>query len=362
MSALRPAQIVCLIPCAGAGTRLRPLTLSRCKQLLPVCNRPVIDHVLGAVSEAGLREIVVIVNPEEPDLREYVGEGARWGLRVQWAVQDEPRGIADAVLKAEDQVAGRPFIVYLADNLFGGGIVEFVTRFAGVYPAGLLRLKEVDDPRQYGVAVVRDGVVESLVEKPPQPPSRLAITGLYGLGPSFFEAARRAGPSARGELEITDALVELIRGEAGIRAEPWDGEWEDTGHPAALLHANETLLAEVTPGAEGAVIRAGSVVAGRVRIGEGTVVEESRLQGPAIIGRGCRIVRSEIGPNVSVGDGAVIEDSRVRDSILDIESVVRDRSGGLVASIVGHRAQVVGAGDEPVSVIVGDGASLEVGY
>jgi len=355
---LNPTDIVCLIPCAGAATRLRPLTLSRCKQLLPLCNKPLVDHVLEAVSEAGIREVALIRSPEASDLEAHVGPGDRWGLHVAWFVQEQARGIADALRQAEAYVAGRPVLVYLGDNLFGGGLGPFVERFVRACPEGLLRVRAVDDARPFGVAVVEGDRVTMLVEKPPDPPSNLAITGLYGLPPSLFDAIRRTRPSRRGELEITDAIAELIRSGVCVRAETWDGFWEDAGDPGALLRADRALLAGITPGTSGAVISGNSVLDGRVQVGAGTRVEDTRVIGPAIIGQGCRLVRSEVGPHVSVGDGTVIEGSRVRESVLDREAIIRDQASGVEGSILGQGARVLGERRQPVRAVLGDAACL----
>jgi glucose-1-phosphate thymidylyltransferase len=356
MTTLTAAAMACVIPCAGEGVRLRPLTLHRSKQLLPVCNRPVVDHVLSAVSEAGLRSAALIVSPDPAGLRDYVGDGSRWGLRVQWIVQPQPRGIAHAVLLAEEYAAGRPLIVYLGDNLFSDGIAAFVRRFAEVHPSGLLRLRRVEDPRRYGVAMVEDGRVQRVVEKPAEPPSDLAITGLYGLPSEFFEAIRRTKPSARGELEITDAISGFMATPPGVRAELWDGFWADTGETQSLLRANRALLETVGPGTGGADIRT-SAVTGRVAVGAGTLVDEgSEVIGPVAIGRCCRVIGSQIGPYVALGDGAVVEGSRVRESVLDAGAAVRGQRAWLEQSILGLRAEVVGRGEDgpPVTLVLGD--------
>jgi len=356
---LNPADIVCLIPCAGTARRLRPLTLLRCKQLLPLCNRPLVDHILEAVSEAGIREAALIRGPGADDLETHVGSGERWGLHVEWFVQEQPKGIADAIRQAEAYVGGRPLLVYLGDNLFGGGIAPFVERFVRGHPEGLLRVRAVDDPRPFGVAVVEGDRVTTLVEKPPDPPSNLAITGLYGLPSSLFDAIRRTRPSRRGELEITDAIAELIRPGVCVRAETWDGFWEDAGDPGALLRANRALLGDIVPGAWGAVVTGSSVLDGLVQVGEGTRVEDTRIIGPATIGRGCRLMQSEVGPYASVGDAAVIEGSRVRESMVDCEAIVRDQTLGVERSILGRGARVLGEAHQPVRAVLGDGACLQ---
>ncbi len=361
MAKIEPGDIVCLVLCAGEGTRMRPLTYTRPKQLLPLCNVPVIDHILSAVSEAGLREIGMVTGPDPRGLRSHVGDGRRWGLDVAWLVQETPKGIGDAVLVAESYVDGRPFIVYLGDALYEGGIAGFVQQFAEILPASLVRLMPVEEPQHYGVAVVEHPFITELEEKPKRPRTNLAITGLYAFPPQFFDAIRRTPPSDRGELEITDSIASFLDNPAGVQAEIWEGGWADAGQHHTFLEANRQVLDWAEELVNAGVMQ-DSVLQGRVGAGAGTIITGSRLDGPVLLGEGCRIVNSCIGPYVSVGDRSVIENSNVRNTVIDAETVVVDLQRGLEGSIVGVRSKLIGdgRGGAPVRQLVGDDSELRL--
>lgn len=361
MASIQPHDIVCLVLCAGEGTRLRPLTYTRPKQLLPLCNVPVIDHILSAVKEAGIRHVGMVVGPDARGLRAYVGDAGKWGLHAEWLVQEQARGIGDAVLVAESYVGGRPFVVYLGDALYEGGIGAFVRQFAGIFPTSLLRLTPVEDPRQYGIAIIEDGVIKELEEKPAEPRTNLAITGLYAFPCDFFHAIRKTSPSARGELEITDSIANFLDNPAGVQPEVWEGEWADAGQPHSFLEANR-LVFDWRGDLENAAAVDGSSLAGNVGAGEGTIIRGSRVEGPVLLGRECRVTDSQIGPYVSVGDRAVIEGSVVRNTVIDADAVVSSLPCGLEDSIVGRggRAAGTGAAGPAVSRLIGDNAEERI--
>lgn len=355
MTELYPHDIVCLVLCAGKGTRMYPLTYTRPKQLLPLCNVPVIDYILPAVRDAGIRHVGMVVSPDSQRLRDHVRTGQQWDLDIQWIVQEEPRGIGHATLVAEPFVNGRPFVVYLGDALYEGGIRGFVHRFAQVLPAALLRLAPVPEPTHYGVAVVEDGLVKELEEKPERPKSDLAITGLYAFPPEFFQALRRIPPSARGELELTDAMADFLNHSRRVEPEVWDGEWVDAGHPGSFLEATRVMLGWRGDLANAAAID-DSTIDGNVGAGEGTEISRSRIHGPVLLGRSCRIADSDIGPNVCIGDRAVVENSLVRDTVIDADTLISDVRCGLETSIIGRDSKVIGTGGtgQPLSKLVAD--------
>jgi len=344
--------------CAGEGTRLRPLTFTRPKHLMPVAGRPVLDHVLSSLAAAGISETVFVVGTHAPVLREFIGDGSRWGMPASFAIQPEPRGLADAVRSAREHVEGQRFIVYLGDDLLGDGVSEFVSDFAGSDVHASLIVKSVGDPRQFGVVVVEEGQVVRLVEKPQDPPSDLAIVGIYGFGPEIFEAIERTKPSARGELEITDAMEALLEGGGRVECHITEGFWADAGSPQLLLAANEFFVERGGRTIEGRVT--GCAVEGAVQVCEGARVSSSRLIGPCLIGPGALVSDSVLGPNVSVGAGCEISGARIDRSILDEGCVIMGLTRGITQSLLGRevRISLPGTGGGPLALMLADNTQM----
>lgn len=340
--------------CAGEGTRLRPLTFARPKHLLPAAGRPVLDHVLCALAEAGVTEAVFVVAPHAPALRQFIGDGSRWGMSVQFAVQDVPRGLADAVWAARAHVAGERFLVYLGDTLLSGGVSEFVASFAASEAQASLIVRPVEDPRPFGVVVVEGGRVQRLVEKPADPPSNLCIVGVYGFGPEIFDSIQRITPSARGELEITDAIHDLLMRGGRVECHVTDSFWADAGSAEALLGANAHYIAQLGTRVEGEVVNC--QLLGPVQVQPGAVVRDSVLHGPCLICAQAVVEESTLGPNVSVGAGSTVRRSRLVRAILSEQCVVEDAPAGLVDTVLGERVRVAGltGAAGPISVVVGD--------
>ena len=329
-----------VVLCGGEGTRLRPFTYTQAKHLLPVAGRPVVEHALKAVREAGIRDVAIVVSPSvEAQFRERFGDGSRIGLRVAYVVQPEAKGLAHAVLCAEEFVGDEAFLVYLGDNLLQGGVSGVVDLFRSQGPAAVVTLRQVEDPRRFGVAVIENGQLVRLVEKPKDPPSDLAIVGAYAFTPLLFQAAREVKPSFRGELELTDCLQWLV--DRGHRVLPYrvEGWWQDVGRPADLLVANRLLLGQVERRVGGEVDRA-STIDGPVVVERGARVLGSRLIGPAVIGEEAVIERSTVGPNVAVGPRAEVRDAEVTDSILMDGARVEDVT--VQESVIGREAAVRG--------------------
>src|SRR5918998_3795494 len=305
-----------LILSGGRGTRLRPITYTSAKQLVPVANKPVLFYGIEAMAAAGIREIGIIIAPETGDeVRAAVGDGSRFGVTVTYLVQDEPLGLAHAVLTAEPFLDGAPFVMYLGDNLLQDGIVELVDAFRAGEPDALILLTPVPDPQNYGVAELgADGQVVRLSEKPPEPASDLALVGVYMFTPEVHAAAKAIEPSGRGELEITDAIQWLVDG--GKRVEPHvvQGWWKDTGRLDDMLEANRLILETIERSVEGELVEA--QVDGRVIIEPGARLERTTVRGPAIIGAGARLTDCYIGPYTAVGSDCVIERAEVEHSIL----------------------------------------------
>jgi glucose-1-phosphate thymidylyltransferase len=350
-----------VILAGGSGTRLRPLTSTIAKQLLPVGNRPILFYVVDRMVDAGITDIAIVVSPETgAAIRALVGDGNLWGARVQYVVQDRPGGIAHAVLSARDFVGSDPFCVFLGDCLVGSGVREAVRTFErSADMEALILLKEVSDPRGFGIAVVDDrGSVARLIEKPAEPPSNLALVGIYLLRPSIFGAIGSIRPSARGELEITDALSKLMEVGARVHFERLEGWWVDTGTKDDLLLANERVLTDrVAPAIEGEV-SADSILSGPICVAPGATVLRSTLAGPLIVGRGVRIEDSRIGPFTSLGDGCTVLRSSIERSVL-LEGC-RVEVARLERSVLGRRATVRAEGRAGVmSVLLGDDATVQ---
>src|SRR3954454_7634358 len=278
-----------LILSGGAGTRLRPITHTSAKQLVPVANKPVLFYGIEALVDAGIEEIGIIIAPETGDeIREAAGDGTDFGAKITYIVQDEPAGLAHAVLTAEEYIGGSPFVMYLGDNLLADGLRGLVKSFRESEPDALILLTPVDDPQSYGVAELDGERIVRLIEKPKDPPSNLALVGVYLFAPSIFEAARALEPSWRGELEITEAIQGLIDQKKPVRSEVVTGWWKDTGQLADMLEANRLVLEEIEGRVEGDV-DAESRVEGKVVIEAGAEVIGSVIRGPAVIGAGARI-------------------------------------------------------------------------
>lgn len=350
-----------LVLAGGSGTRLRPITFTRAKQLVPVANKPILYYGLEAIAAAGIREVGIVTGETGPEIREAVGDGSRWGLEVTYLPQDKPRGLAHAVLISEEFMAGEPFVMYLGDNLIKDGISAFVTCFDEARCNAQILLAHVPNPTQFGVAVVEGDAVVRLLEKPSQPPSDLAIVGVYLFDATVFEAVHAIAPSPRGELEITDAIQWLIDNGRSVRHQTIGGWWKDTGKLDDLLEANRIILEDLVPtmdGELGPAVR----LEGKVSIGRGTVVEGSTLRGPVIIGENARVVDSYIGPFTSLADGVQVRGSEIEHSILLQHSRVEGVRGRISDTLLGVGAIVRSAATTPSAnrFMLGDNSEVEV--
>jgi glucose-1-phosphate thymidylyltransferase len=350
-----------LILSGGKGTRLRPITHTSAKQLVPVANKPVLFYGVEAMAAAGIEDVGIIIAPETGDeIREVAGDGSAFGLRITYIEQDAPLGLAHAVLTAERFLGDSPFVMYLGDNLLRDGITELVQTFAAERPDALILLTPVPDPEHYGVAELTDGSVSKLVEKPTDPRSDLALVGVYMFGSSIFEAARAIEPSARGELEITDAIQWLVDG--GRRVDPHivHGWWKDTGQVQDMLEANRLILDDIEERHDGELID--SRVEGRVCIERGARLERATVRGPAIIGAGTRITDAYIGPYTAIGDDVTIDHAEIEHSIVLSGSTVRDLSSRIEASLIGRNV-TIGRGPtfpRAYRFVVGDNAEISI--
>ncbi|MBD3293453.1 MAG: glucose-1-phosphate thymidylyltransferase [Armatimonadia bacterium] len=347
--------------CAGQGTRLRPLTYCRPKHLLPVAGRAVLDRVLSSLADAGVDDAVFVVSPTEVALQEFVGDGSRWSVAASFCVQPDPLGLAHALACARGQIGhDERFLMYLGDDLLGDGVTEFAQDFMASDAAASLIVKPVEDPRAFGVVVVEDGVVVRLVEKPKVPPSDLAIVGVYGFGPEIWEAVDSIEPSARGELEITDAIDYLVQAGERVECHVTDGFWADAGSPEALLGANRFFLEHAEHRIDGDV-DGESVIEGDVTVATGARVVRSKINGPCLVGADCVIEDCTIGPAVAVGEECVLRGIEVRDSIIDDGTSIEGVTSQLRESVLGRNVHVSGVASTdggPVSLLLADQSTV----
>ncbi len=347
-----------LILSGGHGTRLRPLTYSQQKQLIPVANKPVLFYAIEDVIEAGIREIGIVVGPNAEQVKETV-LSVDWDAEIEFIYQGEPKGLAHAILVARDYLGNDDFVMYLGDNILKEGIVRHLENFKkGNFDASIL-LCEVPNPQQFGVAELsEDGkTIKRLIEKPKNPPSNLALVGIYFFKPVIHEAVRHIKPSWRGELEITDAIQWLIDHGYRVGWTKVTGWWKDTGKPEDLLEANRLILDDIKTNIK---IETKARIHGRVVIEEGTQIDENTvIKGPVVIGRNVVIKNSYIGPYTSIGDNVVIENTEIEDSIILPGSEIRD-AGRIVESLIGKGVKIIKGNSHPLGrkFVIGDNSRI----
>jgi glucose-1-phosphate thymidylyltransferase len=343
MEAHRPAaSIKGLVLAGGRGTRLRPLTHTAAKQLVPVANRPILFYVLDNLKAAGILDVGMIICPETGQAVEHaVGGGERWGLKIHYIMQEQPLGLAHAVQVARPFLGQTPFVMYLGDNLIGTGIAEFCAKFESSGADAMILLKSVATPSAFGIAEVDlDGRVQRLVEKPREPQSNLALVGIYVFSPKIHDAIERIQPSWRGELEITDAIQTLLDHGGQVLSQRIDGWWLDTGKKDDLLTANTVVLDEWIQRDIAGEIDDQSVVTGRVRLGRGSTIVRSKVRGPVVIGERVHIEDSFIGPFTSIADGCSILAS-VLEHCVFLEHATVKHVDRLEDSLIGKHSTVI---------------------
>ncbi len=348
-----------LVLSGGEGSRLRPITHTNAKQLIPIANTPILFHVLSDVRDAGIREVGIVVGQTAAEIRAAVGDGSAWDLSVTYIPQEAPLGLAHAVLTARDFVAGEPFVMYLGDNVLLEGIGRFVEEFERTRPDAQIFLARVPEPERFGVAVLEGERVVRLVEKPSEHISDLALVGVYLFDDQVLEAAEAIEPSWRGELEITDAIQWLIDRGRTVRAEMVGGWWKDTGRPEDLLEANRMMLSTLQPRIDGEV-DAASTIEGAVVLEAGSKVVGSTIVGPAIVGPGTLLEGSTVGPHASISEGCEIRGSGVADSIV-MEGCRLVGVPGIEGSILGRGVEVRHTGGRGLHrLVLGDQSRVDV--
>ena len=350
-----------LVLSGGSGSRLRPITHTSAKQLVPVANKPVLFYGLEAIRDAGITDVGVVVGDTAPAIQEAVGDGSAFGLDTTYIRQDAPRGLAHAVLIAREYLGDDDFVMYLGDNFIVGGISPLVEEFRVGRPDAQIMLTKVPDPRQFGVAELDEaGEVIGLEEKPREPRGDLALVGVYIFTPAVHEAVRQLAPSWRGELEITEAIQWLIDNGRKVRSTTITGYWKDTGNVADMLEVNRMVLESVNTELRGTVDAATELI-GRVVIESGAEITSSRIVGPVIIGAGTRVSGSYIGPFTSVAGDCTIADSEIEYSIVlrgaSIQGVRR-----IEASLIGHDVEVTPAPKVPKAhrLVLGDHSKVQI--
>jgi glucose-1-phosphate thymidylyltransferase len=356
-----------LILSGGAGTRLRPITHTSAKQLVPVANKPILFYGIEDMAAAGITDIGIIVGDTHAEIEAAAGDGSRFGVKITYLRQEQPLGLAHCVLIARDFLGDDDFVMYLGDNMLQQGLKEFVDAFeadratAERPPAAQILLAHVDDPRQFGVAEVSaDGEVIRLVEKPADPPSDLALVGIYLFDPRIHDAVRAIEPSGRGELEITDAIDWLLTEGHRVRHQVLEGWWIDTGKKDPLLESNRRVLETLEPRVDGDVDNA-SELDGRVVVEGGATVRNSRVRGPAIIGPRTTVTGSDIGPFTSIAADCEITDAKIEHSVvLDHSRIVGVK--GVADSLIGREVEVLASEQEPkgLRLMLGDHSIVEL--
>lgn len=351
-----------LILSGGKGTRLRPITYTSAKQLVPVANKPVLFRVIESIRDAGIDEIGIVVGDTGNEVRAAVGDGKRWGVRIEYIPQDAPSGLAHAVKISRDFLGDDRFVMFLGDNCIQGGISPLIEQFGSSNYNAQIVLTRVPDPQSYGVAELdAQGQILKLTEKPREPKSNLALVGIYMFDPGIWEAVESIKPSWRGELEITDAIQWLV--EHGKRVYPYihEGWWIDTGKKDDMLEANRLVLEELAPRVDGYVDRDSQLI-GKVIVEAGAEIINSTIRGPAIIGEGTRVVNAYVGPFTSIYHHCLVENSEVEHSIVLEHSVVRDLPNRLEDSLIGRYVEVARSPLRPKAyrLVLGDHSTVGV--
>jgi len=350
-----------LIASGGRGTRLRPLTHTQNKHLIPIANKPILHYAIEAAVDAGIKQIGIIHNADSNEVPDAIGNGKRWGVKITFIPQKTPAGLAHVVKIAEKFIGKDNFIFYLGDNMVVGGVKRFVDEFEKSDCNCWLTLAKVKDPERFGVPVIKNGRIIKVEEKPAKPKSQYAVAGIYIYDRHIFEAVKKIKPSKRGELEISDAHTYLIEKGYKVGYSEITGWWKDTGKPSDLLEANRLILDNIEPDFKGEADKASSVL-GKVFLDEGAKVINSVIRGPAIIGKNAVIENSYIGPFTSIGNNTIIRNAEVEYSIVLRDSKITNVKLRIEGSILGNDVEIVDAVGKPHvhRFMIGDQSRIEI--
>lgn len=349
-----------LILAGGKGTRLRPITFSMAKQLVPVANKPVIEYGIEAIAEAGIKEFGIIVADTAEAIKEVCGDGSRWGIDITYIPQPDPLGLAHAVKTARDYLGEDDFIMYLGDNLIKSSVSGLVQEFNRARPAATILLTQVPNPQDFGVAEMADGKVSRLEEKPKLPRSNLALVGVYLFDRRIHDVIETLAPSARGEYEITDAIQSLIDRHLEVRSHIVEGWWKDTGTVEAMLDANRLILEDLPASVAASATLENSRLEGKVTLGENTVLRNATVRGPAVIGANCLIEDSFVGPFSAIDSGCTLRHSEIEHSIVLADCHIENVETRIESSLIGRGARVSRSDQRPktVQLVLGDSSAV----
>ncbi len=355
-----------LILSGGHGTRLRPITHTKQKQLIPIANKPILFYVIEDLVKAGITDIGIITGPNNMQIVDTVGDGSRWNSRITYIEQESPLGLAHAVKTAKDFLKDEDFIMYLGDNLLNDNISEFAINFQNSEADASILLTPVKDPCNFGVAKLnKKGEVIQLIEKPKKPESNLAVVGVYAFRKSIFKAIEHIKPSARGELEITDAIQWLLEHSHKVKSDLVEGWWKDTGKADSLLEANHLILDSKIETLNKGKTEEGAIISGRVNIGEGTVIKKGAcIRGPVVIGQNCFIGNNVfIGPFSSLGNNVEVMKGEIEYSILLANTKI-NTNHKIVDSLIGENCTIVSEGTVPMNrgnkLVIGDNSNIKL--
>jgi glucose-1-phosphate thymidylyltransferase len=351
-----------LLLAGGHGTRLRPLTYTGNKHMLPIANKPILFYGIEGLRDAGIKKIGIVLGPIKEGVVEAVGDGSRFGVEVTYIDQPEPKGLSHAVMIAEEFIKDDPFVMYLGDNLLKNGIKYLVDEFRKSKDDAMIVLTKVKDPRRYGVAEINNGKLIRTVEKPKEPKSNLAVTGVYMFTPPVFGIVKKLRPSWRNELEITEAIQGLLDQGYRVGYHMVEGWWKDAGKPEDLLEANQLVLSEIKPANLGTAVKGVNIV-GNVVIGKGSMIQkDTTIRGPAIIGENCEIGPSSyIGPYTSVGNNVTIVGGEIENSIImDGTTINFDKT--IVNSLIGRNSTIISNAIKPSGsrFVIGDSTFIGI--
>lgn len=337
-----------IILCAGKGTRLRPLTYTSAKHLIPLANKPALEYGIEKIKSCGIQEIGIIIGEETgQDIRREIGNGKRWDVNIQYIMQKEPLGLAHAVFVAKDFIKDDSFLMYLGDNLLKNGISQYRVKFEQGNHQAFVLLTQVENPQQFGIVELKDNKLVKVIEKPKEPLTDLALIGVYFFDKTIFQAIDHIQPSGRGELEITDAIQWLIDQQYNVEAEVIEGWWKDTGKPEDIIEANRLILEDIHRDLDHAKIDKQSKVFGRVNLAEGVQIINSTILGPVIIGKKAKIVNSYVGPFTSLSDGVQLENSEVEYSVIMSNTKIKQTNCRMQNCLIGKDVQIYRSDEMP---------------